>query len=139
MRFRSRFWFAFALAACGLASAQIASGPDPREIPVPRINTQMGTLPGVNELPVRKDMPDVMVMNDGTKVTNRRQWEKRRDEMKRILEYYAIGQMPPAPDNVKGKELKSETVLDGTVRYRQVHLLSDPGKSWAWTSGSSFP
>ena len=54
-----------------------APGPDPREIAVPPIATPLGTLPGVNELPARTAMPDVMVMNDGTRVTTRRQWEAR--------------------------------------------------------------
>ncbi len=49
--------------------ADTANGPDPREIPVPRIAAPLGTLPGVNELPTRAAMPDVMVMNDGTRVT----------------------------------------------------------------------
>jgi hypothetical protein len=69
-----------------------------------------------------------MVMNDGTKVTNARQWEKRRQEMKRILGYYAVGQMPPAPGNVKGTVLHSETVLDGAVNYRLVHLTFGPAE-----------
>ena len=70
-------------------SADTSSGPDPREIPVPRIATTLGTLPGVSELPVRAAMPDVMAMNDGTRVTSRRQWEARRQEMRRILSYYS--------------------------------------------------
>jgi (4-O-methyl)-D-glucuronate---lignin esterase len=129
MRIRSRCLFP---AACLLVSFFAASaqdttnGPDPREIPVPRIKTPMGTLPGVAELPVRKELPDVLVMNDGARITSRQQWEKRREEMKRILSYYAIGEMPPAPGNVKGKELKSESVIDGTVRYRLVHLTFGP-------------
>ena len=102
------------------------TGPDPREIPIPRIKTPMGTLPGVAGLPVREAMPDVMTMNDGTKVKTRAQWAKRREEMKRILEYYAVGQMPPAPGNVKGQEVHSETVLEGTVKYRLVHLTFGP-------------
>ena len=106
--------------------ADAANGPDPREIPVPRIATPLGTLPGVNELPTRTAMPDVMVMNDGTRVTTRRQWEARRQEMRRILSYYAVGQMPPAPGNVKGREIHSELVLDGTVRYRLVRLTFGP-------------
>ncbi|MCX6626521.1 MAG: hypothetical protein NTW28_02680 [Candidatus Solibacter sp.] len=85
-----------------------AAGTEPREIPVPHIKTPMGALPGVSELPVRKEMPDVMVMNDGTRVTASWQWQKRREEMRKILQYYAVGQMPP-PGNVKGKELRSET------------------------------
>jgi hypothetical protein len=117
------------LAIIKIASAQesgLLAGPDPREIPVPRIKTSMGILPGVFELPVRKEMPDVMVMNNGTKVASQQQWEKRREEMKRILEYYAIGQMPPPPGNVVGTEIQSETVLDGKVRYRLVHLTFGP-------------
>ena len=103
-----------------------ANGPDPREIPVPRIATALGALPGVSELPTRTAMPDVMVMNDGTRVTSRRQWEARRQEMRRTLSYYGVGQMPPAPGNVKGREIQSEFVLDGTVKYRLVRLTFGP-------------
>ena len=107
-------------------NAAPANGPDPREIPVPHIAAPLGTLPGVNELPVRAAMPDVMVMNDGTRVTTRRQWDARRQEMRRILSYYAVGQAPPAPRNVKGREVQSELVLGGTVRYRLVRLTFGP-------------
>jgi hypothetical protein len=71
-------------------------------------------------------MPDVMVMENGKRVTSQKQWKKRREEMKRILEYYAVGTMPPPPGNVKGKKIRSETVLDGKVRYRLVHLSFGP-------------
>ena len=37
--------------------------------------TKLGTLPGVNALPTRTAMPDVMVMNDGRGVTERRKWD----------------------------------------------------------------
>ena len=59
--------------------------------------------------------------------------------MKRILSYYAIGEMPPAPGNVKGKELKSESVLDGTVRYRLVHLTFGPGEQLGLDIGIFTP
>ena len=114
------------LAQSPRADADTPNGPDPREIPVPRIATSLGILPGVNELPAHTAMPDVMVMNDGTRVTNQRQWEARRQEMRRILSYYAVGQMPPAPGNVKGREIQSELVLDGTVKYRLVRLTFGP-------------
>jgi hypothetical protein len=90
------------LAQSQRADADNPNGPDPREIPVPRLATPLGTLPGVNDLPARTDMPDVMVMNDGTRVTEQRQWEARRQEMRRILSYYAVGQVPPPPGNVRG-------------------------------------
>jgi hypothetical protein len=66
-------------------TAGAASRPDPREIPVPPIATAMGRMPGVAELPIREEMPDVLVMNDGTRVRTPRQWQTRRDEMRRIL------------------------------------------------------
>jgi hypothetical protein len=99
------------------------------EIPLPPIHTRLGALPVVNELPVHKEMPDVLVMNDGSRVTTKQQWEKRRQEMRRILSYYAVGQMPPPPGNVKGREVSSELVLDGQVKYRQVHLTFGPANA----------
>lgn len=119
--------------------ASASGGPDPREIPIPRIKTPIGTLPGVNELPVRKELPNVMVMNDGTRVTSRGQWEKRREEMKRILAYYAVGQMPPPPGNVKGQEIQSETVLDDSVHYRLVRLTFGPAEKLSLDIGIFTP
>ena len=103
------------------------AGPDPREIPVPPITAVMGALPGAKDLPVHQELPDVMVMNDGTRVTTLDQWQRHRQEMKHILEYYAVGQMPPPPGNVKGHKLKSQIVLGGKVKYRLVHLTFGPG------------
>jgi lysophospholipase L1-like esterase len=123
-----------------------ATGPDPKEIPLPPIKTSLGTMPGVNELPIRKEMPDVLTMADGTKVTTVEQWKQRREEMKRILEYYAVGLAPPPPGNVKGEEIKSQLVLDGKVKYRLVHLTFGPQESLSLdigiftpTTGGPFP
>jgi hypothetical protein len=149
MKSKTAFCILFALSAgmgmgivWEMARAQDASvpiGPDPGEIPVPRIQTAMGILPGVRDLPIRKQMPDVMLMNDGTKVTTRRQWQERREEMKRILEYYAVGKMPPPPGNVKGKEFKAETVLDGRIKYRLVHLTFGPAEKLSLDIGIFTP
>ena len=116
----------FLVAGLVVGAAWGQEGPDPKEIPIPAIRTAVGKMPGVKDLPVRTAMPDVMVMNDGTKVRTRQQWQKRRVEMRKILEYYAVGQMPPAPGNVKGREVLTETVLDGSVKYRLVHLTFGP-------------
>ena len=83
-------------------------------------------LPDVSDLPSQKEMPDVMVMLDGTRVTTVEQWQKRREEMKQIIEYYELGHSPPPPGNVKGTDLKSQTVLDGAAKYRLVHLSFGP-------------
>ena len=85
---RTRIFLIAAIASVGLAAQD---RPDPREIPVPPIATRLGTLPGVNDLPALPAMPDVLVMNDGTRVTTTRQWHARRLEMRRLLSYYAVG------------------------------------------------
>jgi lysophospholipase L1-like esterase len=128
------------------ASRIAANRPDPRQIPVPPIVGPMGRLPAVGELPERPDLPDVLVMNDGTRVTTRQQWETRRQEMRRILEYYAVGQMPPPPGNVRGRTVQSESVLDGHATYRLVHLTFGPREALGLdigiltpTGGGPFP
>jgi hypothetical protein len=87
-----------------------------------------------------------MTMNNGKKVTTVEQWKRRREEMKAILEYYAVGHAPPAPRNVKGKEIASETVRDGAVKYRLVHLTFGPAEKlgldigiFTPASGGPFP
>lgn len=127
------------LAQTPRADAGDRAGADRREIPVPRITTRLGTLPGVHELPARPAMPDVLVMSDGTRVTTPRQWQARRQEMRRLLSYYAVGQMPPPPGNVKGREVQSELVLDGTVRYRLVRLTFGPTSSLSLDVGIFTP
>jgi hypothetical protein len=125
-----------------LLSAVLAAqvtGPDPREIPIPPIRTAAKPLPGVKDLPVRNDLPAVLLTNDGRKITTRPQWEKSRDEMKRILAWYAVGQAPPPPGNVKGREVKSETVLNGAVQYRLVHLTFGPEEKLALDVGVFTP
>jgi hypothetical protein len=122
------FILALILIATKNAFGQTApvSGPDPNEIPVPEIRTDLGTMPGVNELPVRPELPDPLTLNDGTKVTTIERWNRRREEIKTILEYYAAGEVPPPPGNVKGVELTNQIVLDGKVKYRLVHLTFGP-------------
>jgi (4-O-methyl)-D-glucuronate---lignin esterase len=82
--------------------------------------------PAVGQLPTRATLPDPLVMDDGRKVTTLTQWRQRREEMKQIIEYYAIGHSPPPPGNVIGHELLSKTVLAGKVTCRLVHLTFGP-------------
>jgi hypothetical protein len=85
-------------------------------------------------------------MDDGTMVTTIDQWRKRRDEIKRTLEYYAVGQMPPPPGNVQGREVSSEMVADGAVQYRLIHVTFGPQEQlglevgvFTPTEGGPFP
>ena len=131
------------LGACVLTAqagqAPTPGRPDPREIPVPAIKAPMGRLPGVGELPARPEMPDVTVMNDGTRVTAPPQWRNRRVEIRRTLEYYATGQMPPPPGNVQGRQVLSSTVLQDRVRYRLVRLTFGPKEQLSLNVGIFTP
>ncbi len=140
MRVRTRYSIALAAAALMASTQEVPPAePDPREIPIPRIEAPLGRLPGVAELPLRKEMPDVMTMDGGAKVTNIRQWQKRRQEMRRILAYYAVGQAPPPPGNVKGTEMRSEAVLNGAVKYRLVRLTFGPAEKLSLDIGIFAP
>src|SRR5271155_3399092 len=79
-------------------------------------------MPPVADLPLRLDMPDPLITNNGQKITNLQQWRTRREEMKAIIEEYEFGHAPPAPGNVSGREIVSKMLLDGKVRFRVVHL-----------------
>ena len=133
--------FQIILAGTVLAAAALAQtpGPDPKEIPIPEIKTDLGQMPGVNNLPVRPDLPVPDALDDGTKVTTPEQWKKRREEIKRILEYYAVGEMPPPPGNVKGAEVTNEIVLDGKIKYRLVHLTFGPEEKLSLNIGIFTP
>ena len=124
----------------GQAQSQaIPPRPDPKEIPVPPIATSMKKMPGVSELPDRPEMPDVLTMNNGKKVATAAQWKVRRAEIRHILEYYAVGQAPPPPGNVKGREVRSELVMNGKVKYRLVHLTFGPKSSLSLDIGIFTP
>ncbi len=95
---------------------------------VPAIHAAPVAFPEPADLPVQTNLPDVMTMLDGTKVTSVAQWSARREEMKAVLEHYELGHAPPPPGNVTGKILQSKTLLDGAVKFQLVHLSFGPKK-----------
>ena len=94
--------------------------------PAQPVKAAWNTMLEVKDLPERKEMPDVMTMNDGTKVKTAAQWRRRREEMKAILEHYELGHAPPPPGNVSGQDIQSRTVLGGAAKFRLVHLKFGP-------------
>ena len=90
---------------------------------------ETAAMPAVKDLPVRAAMPDPLVDDDGQRITTPQQWKQRREQMKQVLEYYALGHRPPPPGNVAGRELQSKQLLDGKATYRLVHLTFGPKQS----------
>jgi hypothetical protein len=86
------------------------------------------TLPAVKDLPLQAAMPDPLMGADGHKITTKEQWQQRREKIKQVLEFYALGHRPPPPGNVVGHELQSAGLMNGTVTYRLVHLAFGPGE-----------
>jgi hypothetical protein len=120
-------------------SSTIPDRPDRNEIPLPAIKTSMPEMPAVDQLPNRPEMPAVMTLDNGKPVKNLKQWNERREQMKRILEYYAVGQAPPPPGNVMGVEIGSQMLMDGKVKYRLVHLTFGPNESLSLDIGIFTP
>jgi Abhydrolase family len=119
--------------------AAILPLPDPKEIPLPIIKTSQTPMPDIAHLKDHPEMPDVMTLNNGQPVKTAKQWEERRKEMTKTLEWYAVGQAPPPPGNVKGTEIHSEMLLDGKVKYRLVHLTFGPNDSLSLDIGIFTP
>jgi hypothetical protein len=93
--------------------------------------------PPVSKLPSQPQLPDPLTMLDGTKVTTKDQWEKkRRPELKALFQHYMYGYFPPRPNNVAfqvervdkkalgGKAtLKEITISFGPPETPKIHLL----------------
>lgn len=144
---RARFRFAWSTAAMvgvALTASLVAQPAAP--IPVPPIATGRRAQPGPDQLPDRPALPELLVSANGARVATVRQWQVRRNEIAQVLTHYAVGAMPPAPPRVMVAELQARTVLDGTVRYRLLHLTFGPRNTLGFdvavftpVTGSRFP
>ena len=83
--------------------------------------------PAPRDLPSRPELPDPLVMLDGTRVTTKEQWvEKRRPELKALFQHYMYGTMPPA-GTVTAKVLHEDPKAFGgkaTLREMALSALS---------------
>lgn len=127
------------LGSIALSASFAAEQPEPKEIPVPPITTALGVLPGPDELPMQSDLPAALRRNDGTLVRSAAEWPARRTEILRTLEYYAVGQAPPAPGNVKGHVISTRELAGGKARYRLVHLTFGPKEQLSLDIGIYTP
>jgi hypothetical protein len=84
--------------------------------------------PDVDRLPVIKEFPDPFLMANGKRVAAKRDWEKRRKEIRAILQHYEYGSLPPPPGNLKAVELSSTSVFDGKAVERRFLLSFGPRK-----------
>ena len=64
-------------------------------------------------------VPDLLVMWDGTAVTTPEQWEERRQEIRRLLEFYFYGPVRITPNYV---EYSSHTVTPGAGGVQNINI-----------------
>lgn len=74
-----------------------------------------------DKFPSRPDLPDPLVMLDGTKVTTKEQWQtKRRPELKELFQDYMYGRQP-APHHILAKVVhEDKQAFGGKATLREV-------------------
>ena len=95
-----------------------------------------GEFPPIEKLITKPEMPDPLVMMDGTRVASKEDWfKKRRPELKELLQHYMYGRLPDKmtvtarvnhedPKAFGGKATLREVILSlGTPEIGKIHLL----------------
>src|SRR5688572_21572648 len=87
-------------------------------------NVSGAAFPDVKDLPVQPDLPDPLVMFDGTWLTTAKQWkEKRRPELAALFQHYMYGQLPPKPEKITFKvQAEHDDFLDGKATLKLVTI-----------------
>ena len=79
-------------------------------------------LPALRDLPAIKELPDPFLFQDGSRVKTREDWQRRRDELKTLIQHYEYGYLPPAPGNVEAQETGSKEI-SGAVEKQYTRLM----------------
>ncbi len=90
------------------------------------------TVPGADfppaaQLPVQAELPDPLVLFNGTRVTTAQQWkEQRRPELKALFEHYMYGAAPAAP-KIEAVVLRTDAkFMDGRATLKEVQINFGP-------------
>lgn len=82
-----------------------------------------GDFPAPATLPVKKELPDPLVMFNGKPVTTKEQWQnERRPELKKLFQHYMYGTAPPAPKVNAKVERTDPKALGGKATLKEVTL-----------------
>ena len=107
--------------------------------PAPKAATSVAPRLDVSSLPVVKGLPDLLLLKNGERVKTKADWTHRRQEITQLLLHYQYGAMPPAPGNVKARELSSEVVFGGTAVKKLLSLTMGPSGQVRATLGLYLP
>jgi hypothetical protein len=83
--------------------------------------------PDVSKLPAQADLPDPLVMLDGSRVTTKEQWfDKRRPELKALFQHYMYGHLPPPEKITASVEREDRKYFDGKATKKEVAIALGP-------------
>jgi len=86
--------------------------------------------PPADKLPARPELPDPLVMLDGTKVASKEDWvNKRRPELLKLFQHYMYGKLPDAMPVSAKVRFEDPKFLDGKATLRDIALsIGNPSK-----------
>lgn len=90
-----------------------------------------GPYPDPYDLPSVNYLNDPFTFMDGTKVKSRADWDRRRQEIKSIAQYYEFGWVPPTP-------LVTATSTGTTTRTIAMNLAANNGNTWSNTNAAKL-
>jgi len=116
-------------AAASVAVIHAVRESDPGEKPVHENPAPEADYPDAENLPVIRELPDPFLMQNGNRVSTPADWDKRREEIKDMLQHYQFGRMPPPPGNITA-EIKGvyDAYAGGRRTFRKIYLSMGPEK-----------
>ena len=83
--------------------------------------------PDRDKLPVIKELPDPLLMLDGTRITSKEDWNSRRKpELKALFQHYMYGYFPAATKITASVDREDADAVDGKASMKQVTIAFGP-------------
>jgi endo-1,4-beta-xylanase len=102
-----------------------------------------GKYPDPHDLPVVNSLPDPFRFFNGGRVKTLADWDRRREEIKELAQYYEFGFMPAKPETLtatSAAETTAPTKSGGTLHYRTITIsIRDKGNSAEFSPVLYFP
>ena len=93
------------------------------------ISKTVDAMPAPAELPSIPKLPDPFKFIDGSRMTSKADWERRRFEISQLVQKYVYGPKPPKPSTVTGTFSNNQLTVN----------CSENGKSISFTANISYP
>ncbi len=91
------------------------------------------------DFPVRTELPDPLVLNNGERVIKKEDWPRRRGEIIALLLDYEYGHLPPPPDNLCAESIETKPALDGKAVATTFVLAMGPEPRFRMHCGLLLP